>query len=240
MFSLMDEQIEVFDFHRIFLGDTPPMFLLEIVFRTLIMYGYTIFLLRILGKRGMGQLSVLELAIIISFGSAIGDPMVGPNMPIFHGMVAVTVVAVFQISMERLINRNKKVETFMEGTPNLIVDNGLIIWDCLNRDNLSKEDLFRALRSKDVEHLGQIQKAYFETTGQISVLFNSPKNIQPGLSVLPEMEIPASDILKKSMHFREGGMYCCIRCGNVKSFRVKGRVPAYQVCSGTEWVKAVK
>lgn len=236
----MDEQIEVFDFHRIFLGDTPPMFLLEIVFRTLIMYGYTIFLLRILGKRGMGQLSVLELAIIISFGSAIGDPMVGPNMPIFHGMVAVTVVAIFQISVERLINRNKKVETFLEGSPNLIVDNGLIIWDCLNRDNLSKEDLFRALRSKDVEHLGQIQKAYFETTGQISVMFHSPKNIKPGLSVLPEIEIPASDILHKSMRVEEGGTYCCMRCGHVKSLRTKASVPACQVCGGTEWIKAVK
>jgi len=41
------------------------------------MYAYTVFLLRILGKRGMGQLSMLELAIIISFGSAVGDPILG-------------------------------------------------------------------------------------------------------------------------------------------------------------------
>ena len=235
----MDEQIEVFDFHRIFLGDTPPMFLLEIVFRTLIMYGYTIFLLRILGKRGMGQLSVLELAIIISFGSAIGDPMVGPNMPILHGIVAFTVVAIFQISLERLINRNKKVETFLEGSPNLIVDNGLIIWDCLNKDNLSKEDLFRALRSKDVEHLGQIQKAYFETTGQISVLFHSPRKIQPGLSVIPEMEILASDIFKRPARIETGGMYCCLNCGNRKTYRKTQKVVTCELCKMEEWTKAV-
>ena len=235
----MDEQIEVFDFHRIFLGDTPPMFLLEIVFRTLIMYGYTIFLLRILGKRGMGQLSVLELAIIISFGSAIGDPMVGPNMPILHGIVAVTVVAIFQISLERLINRNKKVETFLEGSPNLIVDNGLIIWDCLNKDNLSKEDLFRALRSKDVEHLGQIQKAYFETTGQISVLFHSPRKIQPGLSVIPEMEILASDIFKRPARIETVGMYCCLNCGNRKTYRKTQKVVTCELCKMEEWTKAV-
>jgi len=75
----LDSTFKVFDFHRIFVGDTPPLFLLEIVFRTLIMYAYTVALLRVLGKRGMGQLSMLELAIIIAFGSAVGDPMVEPT-----------------------------------------------------------------------------------------------------------------------------------------------------------------
>src|SRR5689334_11916681 len=149
----MDKNFEVFDFHRIFVGDAPLTFLLEIVFRTIIMYSYTVVLLRILGKRGMGQLSSLELAIIISFGSAVGDPMVGANTPIVHGMVAITVITFLQIWIERLINRNKKVEALMEGTPNLVVDNGIVKLDCLVKDNLSKEDLFRALRVKDVEHL---------------------------------------------------------------------------------------
>src|SRR3954470_23634218 len=106
----MDKNFHVFDFHRIFLGDLPIYFLLEIVFRTLIMYSYTIILLRILGKRGMGQLSTLEVAIIICFGSAVGDPMLGAEVPILHGMVAITVVAFFQIYVERLINKNRKVE----------------------------------------------------------------------------------------------------------------------------------
>jgi len=236
----MDEQFEVFDFHRIFIGDAPPLFLLEIVFRTLIMYGYTTLLLRVLGKRGMGQLSVLELAIIISFGSAVGDPMVSPSMPIFHGMVAITVVSIFQIALERLINRNKKVEMFMEGEPNLIVDNGAIIWDCLNKNNLSQEDLFRALRSKDVEQLGQINKAFFETTGQISVLFQSPKKIKPGLSVLPETEIPESDILRSPGRISADGLYCCKNCGNTKALSKKQKVPVCEICAGEEWLKAVK
>src|SRR5215207_7709864 len=105
----MVQTCKPFDFHRIFLGDAPALFLLEIVFRTLIMYTYTVILLRILGKRGMGQLSMLELAIIIAFGSAVGDPMVGAEMPILHGMTAITAVTIFQIGLERLINMNKKV-----------------------------------------------------------------------------------------------------------------------------------
>jgi uncharacterized membrane protein YcaP (DUF421 family) len=234
----MGKDFQVFDFHRIFMGDAPALYMLEIVFRTLVMYSYTIILLRILGKRGMGQLSTLELAIIISFGSAIGDPMLEADSPILHGMVAVTVVTFFQINVERLINKNKQVETILEGAPNLVVENGLIKWENLVKDNLSKEDLFRALRSKDVEHLGQINKAFFETSGQISVFFHSPKKIKPGLMVLPEIELDPADILKASEAVPAAGTYCCLNCGNSKSFGQKEQVPACGVCHGEEWVPA--
>ena len=236
----MDKSFEVFDFHRIFLGDAPPLFLLEIIFRTFIMYAYTIFLLRMLGKREMGQLSVLELAIIISFGSAIGDPMFGADIPIIYGIVAVTSIAIFQIGLERLINKNKKVEKLMEGSPNLLVENGSIIYDGLKKDDLSKEDLFRSLRVKEVEHLGQIQKAFSETNGQISVLFHPPKSIKPGLSVMPEDEIPDVSKIKKPMTVKDPGHYCCLNCGFVKVFNEKEKVPACNKCLGEEWMKAIK
>jgi uncharacterized membrane protein YcaP (DUF421 family) len=234
----MDSTFEVFDFRRIFLGDAPPLFLLEIVFRTLIMYAYTVILLRILGKRGMGQLSMLELAIIISFGSAVGDPMVGADVPIVHGMVAITVVTIFQIGLERLINKNSKVEALMEGTPNLIVQDGVIQWDCMKRDNLSKEDLFRSLRSKDVEHLGQVQKAFFETSGSVSVFFNSPKKIKPGLSLLPEEMVPEDTILRNEMQVPGTGEYSCMNCGHTITLKMEGIIPKCRVCADARWVKA--
>lgn len=104
-------------------------------------------------------------------------------MPILHGMVAITVVALFQVFLERVINLNRKVEAVMEGSPNLVVSDGVINWDCMKRDNISKEDLFRALREKDVQHLGEVHKAFFGTSATISVFFYSPKKVQPGLAV---------------------------------------------------------
>ena len=234
----MDSTFKAFDFHRIFLGDTPPLFLLEIVFRTLIMYAYTVALLRILGKRGMGQLSMLELAIIIAFGSAVGDPMVGADIPILHGITAITTVTIFQIGLERLINKNKKVEALLEGTPNLVVNEGIIQWDCMKTDNISKEDLFRALRAKDIKHLGQIHKAHFETTGQISVLSYDPKKVKPGLSVAPEEEINEAAIYKSSAHVSEQALYSCLDCGNTIGLKQNDLIPVCEVCSNNDWTKA--
>lgn len=233
----MDKDFQVFDFHRIFIGDAPPVFFLEIVFRTIIMYGYTILLLRVLGKRGIGQLSVLELAILISFGSAVGDPMIGRDMPILHGVVAITVVAIFQIGLEKLINTNKKVEVLMEGEPNLVVDNGVIQWKNLLENNLSREDLFRALRSKDVEHLGQVKKAFFETNGQISVLFQSAQNVKKGLSVLPDNENTHTLFINKSMKIPATSVYFCRECGDTRTLKQKTKAPACDTCGQVAWQK---
>lgn len=235
----MDSTFRVFDFHRIFIGDAPLIFLLEIVFRTLIMYTYAVMLLRILGKRGMGQLSMLELAIIISFGSAVGDPMVGADFPILHGIVAITAVTIFQIGLERFINRNRKIEVLLEGKPDLIIDEGVIQWECMKRDNLSKEDLFRSLRSKDVEHLGQVQKAFFETSGAVSVFFQSPKKVKPGLSLIPEEMIKEDEILMSSIPSPLDGTYCCMYCGFVKHLSIGSHFPVCPVCKGERWVKAI-
>jgi uncharacterized membrane protein YcaP (DUF421 family) len=200
------------------------------------MYGYTIFLLRFLGKRGMGQLSTLELAIIISFGSAIGDPMVGAEMPIAYGVVAVTTVALLQVGMERLINRHEKIEKIVEGTPNTLVDNGLIVLENLRKENLSHQDLFRALREKEVRHLGEVSKAIFETSGQITVVFRSPRKIQAGLSILPQDELPQNSIKESPFQSDSEHVYCCMNCGHCTR-PIDAQVKNCSKCSNNHWLE---
>jgi uncharacterized membrane protein YcaP (DUF421 family) len=232
----MNETFRVFDFHRIFLGDAPPLYLLEIVFRTLVMYAYTVFLLRLLGKRGMAQLSMLELAIIIAFGSAVGDPMIGADIPIFHGALAVTVVTLAQIGFERVINKNRKVEAVMEGVANLLVEDGIIRWECMKNDNLSKEDLFRSLRQKDVQHLGQVRKVFFETSGNISVFFQPPQKIKPGLSVEPE-ELKKNETVETLANIQEG-IYSCTNCGYTVQLPADRQMDNCEVCGQQAWTPA--
>jgi uncharacterized membrane protein YcaP (DUF421 family) len=131
------------------------------------------------------------------------------------------------------------MEVLMEGTPNLVVENGRINPESLDTNKISREDLFRALRGKNVEHLGQVKKAFFETTGQISVFFLPPKHIMPGLTVEPENEIPEAIKIKKPTTVKEAGYYCCTNCGNAKQFDHLEKVSTCEVCPGDEWIKAV-
>jgi len=214
-------------------------FLLEIVFRTIIMYVYTIFLLRLLGKRGMGQLSTLELAIIISFGSAIGDPMMSVDVPILHGMVAVTTIAILQVYMEKWINRNKKVEVVMEGKPVCLIRDGIIQLECLRENNLSHEDLLRTLRTNQVAHLGQIKNAFFETSGNVTVLYNNKEDFKPGLSVIPSEFVQSKVILDHQALVIKPGFYSCNRCGFTINFNEKSLLGHCPNCKYEKWVMAV-
>jgi uncharacterized membrane protein YcaP (DUF421 family) len=234
------DAFRTFDFHRIFFGDLPYGFLLEIVFRTAVMYGYTIILLRLLGKRSMGQLSTLELAIIICFGSAVGDPMMGKDIPIVHGMVVITTVAILQSAAEWIINRNKKLEAFMEGRPDCLVKDGMIINTSLNKNSLSHEDLYRFLRSKDIEHLGQVKNAFFETSGLVSVWCFPKSEMVPGLGIIPEEHVAEERIRSAGTAVSSAGHFSCTHCGYTR-YMTSGRdFPVCPKCSGEEWVSAVE
>ena len=85
-----------FDLQRILFGDAPLLFALEIALRTAIMLVYSMFLLRLLGRRGLAQLSLFEFVLIIALGSAVGDPMFYPNVPVLHGLIVITVVVLIE------------------------------------------------------------------------------------------------------------------------------------------------
>lgn len=232
------DAFKTFDFHRIFFGDLPYGFLLEIVFRTAIMYGYTILLLRFLGKRSMGQLSTLELAIIICFGSTVGDPMMGKDIPIIHGMVVITTVALLQTGAEWIINRNKKLEGFMEGRPDCLVKDGIIIIESLDKNSLSHEDLFRFLRGKEIEHLGQVKNAFFETSGLVSVWCFAKSEIRPGLGIIPEEHISDEDVLHSGHQVKEESSYSCKNCGFTLHIPAGKTLKKCTVCKHTEWAQS--
>ncbi len=80
------------DFFNIFIGDTTWKFVLEILVRCTVMFIIIISFLRLSGKRGIRQLSLFELAIILCLGSAAGDPMFTEDLPIAHAFVAFVVI----------------------------------------------------------------------------------------------------------------------------------------------------
>ncbi len=229
------EDYNILDLKRIFLGSRSLVFLVEIILRTIIMYSYAIFLLRLFGKRGMGQFSNLELAIIISFGSAVGDPMIGAEMPIVYGLVCITTVALLQIGMEMVINKNPRLERIMEGKAVCLVRDGRIDIRALHRENLSVEDLFRKLRTQHITHLGEVEKAFFETSGEMTVVRYSSEKSRCGLSVLPE---PLHVYHNTTVN--QKGIYSCTACGFTRTFEREEHFPSCSCCASTGWVHAKK
>lgn len=219
------------DLGRMFLGDFSPLFFLEIALRTVVIFGWLLLLLRLMGKRGLAQLSPLELAIVIGLGSAAGDPMFYPEVPLAHAMLVLALVVGMQRLLAWLVIRNETVETFIEGTPVELVRDGVMSGHALDRSNLSREDLFERLRVAGVRQLGEVQRVYFEQDGNLSVFLHA-EGAPPGLPIVPPWDLEAPEPVVGE--FR--GHLACTHCGAVGV--VDGPLPPCPHCGREDWTRA--
>lgn len=203
------DQVVAFDWPRMLWGDAPPLFFFEIVFRTTVIYAWSLLLLRWLGSRTIGQLSTVEFLLVIALGSAIGDPMFYPDVPLLHALVVVTLVVFANKGLDMLIARFKRAERLIDGEPQEIIREGVIRKRFLSSNSLGISELFQQLREHGVDQLGQVKHAYIESNGKLTV-FRARHDSRPGLSIVPpwEVEVPeeAAD-----------GLLACLHCGTVQN-----------------------
>lgn len=230
-----------FDLYRIFVGDQPPIFFVEILFRTIVMYLYVLLVLRLMGKRGMGQLSPFEFTIIIALGSAVGDPMFYPEVPLLHCLAVVTVVVGMTRFVTYLSNRSEAVEDFLEGQPCCVIDEGVLNLKAIDGERFSREELFMLLREKDIRQLGEIQRVYLEPSGRISAFRAPQERCRAGLPVLPPYDewTPAAGFFVAGAARKADAAYACWKCGHVEDAPA---VPdaACGRCGGEAWAEATK
>ena len=141
-------------------------------------------LVRLLGKRALTQLSPFEYIIIITLGSAAGDPSFYPDVPLTHAMIVMSIVVVLQTVVARLTQRNRRLEVRMEGRTRCLVKDGEIVEASLNAERMSRSELYAMLRSHEVEFMGQVRFAFLEPSGRVNVLWD--KDRRDGLNLWTE------------------------------------------------------
>ena len=231
----MSEPIAAFDLPRMLFGDEPPLFLLEIAVRTTIIYIYTLILIRWIGSRSIAQLSLVEFLLVIALGSAVGDAMFYPDVPLVHCMVVITVVVFLYKGLSYLVARNPQLEDVIEGKSIEIIRDGIINCDALEISNFGHDELFEQLRLKDVEHLGQVRAAYLETNGSLSAFKFAPHEHRPGLSIDPPCDVREPRKVKAGTVAPKGEMFACERCANVSATVGDDVLPVCPNCGGTTW-----
>lgn len=223
---------DLFEWNRILFNDQPLTFLLEVVFRSAVMFIVLLLTLKLAGKRGVRQLSIFEIVIIISLGSAAGDPMFYEEV----GIIPAVTVFIVVISLYRLVTwltgKSKKFETFIEGKPECLVHEGRFSYTKFEKASIAQDEFFMELRMHSIEHLGQVKYAYIEPSGSISVFFYADEQVKPGLPLLPEVYNTRSKTIPYS------GTYSCSKCGFTTHLDPGASVCT--VCHNDEWVPSIK
>lgn len=228
----MDQAIVAFDLKRMLIGDEPPLFMLEIVVRTIIIYAYTLLLLRWLGSRTVGQLSTVEFLLVIALGSAVGDAMFYPDVPLLQAMLVVTVVVVANKVLDLSISKSRRAERLLDGKPREVVRDGVIARQFLDENWMSRYELFQKLREAGIEQLGEVRRAYIEKDGKVTV-FCQRDDKPAGLPIVPPSQIEPHQLVSPNGRPAHDRKLVCATCGN----RHEGPEHCTN-CESTEWTLA--
>ncbi|MBR2869177.1 MAG: DUF421 domain-containing protein [Clostridia bacterium] len=138
--------------------------------RAVILYAIAIFLIRLMGKRQIGELQPSELVITMLISEIASLPMQDNSAPMLNSIIALFVLVSLEILISALSLKFHKLRTLMQGHPVIIIRNGEIDVKALKKLRISLNDLLSALRQKDVFEISQVSYAIFETNGKVSVL----------------------------------------------------------------------
>lgn len=233
----MNDSVEILTRHfiRIFWGNSSWPLIFELLFRTIFLYLYSLFLVRLIGKRGLTNLAPFELAVIVILGSVLGGPMIDMQIPLVFGVVVLTVILCLQRLFVHLTENNTNIEQFLESEPRRLVRDGVIDVTGLHEEGFSHEDLFLSLREKGVQHLGEVKGAFLETSGKLSVWQFKDQNIRYGLPLVPSGD---KDCLEPSdgESSDDEGYFSCSHCGFTKFLESGKKLGPCSVCSHRSWV----
>ncbi|QRR00303.1 DUF421 domain-containing protein [Dyadobacter sandarakinus] len=213
------EDIKPGDWYRILFGETPVEFMLEILLRTLIIYTVLLVIVRFMGKRMGGQLTISELAVMVTLGAIVSPGMQMPQTGLLVCTVILICALIFQKGLNRLEYNSSRFEKISQGTLTVLVRNGIIQVEEMARTKVSREQLYAALRGKSIYNLGEIDRVYLEACGIFSIY--SRQKPAPGLLLFPS----ADSTIGAYAQQKADGVCVCAYCG-----KVSDRAESQEVC----------
>lgn len=146
----MDKDVVPFDFARMLVGEPPAWFMLEIVVRVVIIYVYALIAMQFMGKRGRNQMNPLEFLIIIALGSATGDVMFYPQVPLLYAAIVVGTIVLLGVMFAKLEFVSERVRSLFESEPTWLIHEGHVLEENLRRESISRAEFYSELREAGV------------------------------------------------------------------------------------------
>lgn len=137
--------------------------------RTVVLYLVLLAVIRLMGKRQIGQMEPSEFVVAMLVADLAAIPMQDGAIPLFSGVVPILTVLGAELVLSALSLRSIKLRRVLCGKPVILIENGHILQENLRKTRVTLDELTGHLREKDVLDLGQVQYAILETNGNLSV-----------------------------------------------------------------------
>ena len=164
--------------------------MLIIFFRAIVLYILVLIVMRLMGKREIGQLQPFELAIAIMIADLASIPMADTGVPISNGIVPILGLLVMHLIISIINLKSLKAREIICGKPRILIYRGKIDEQALKKERFTLNELQERLRDKNIVNIFDVEYAILETSGQISVIEKSNKRytIPEDFGINPEYE----------------------------------------------------
>lgn len=142
----------------------------ELVIRSVVIYIFLIVLLRITGKRQVGQLAPFDLVLLLVLSNAVQNSMNAGDNSLVGGMIAATTLIAMNYVVAMLTFRSKKAEALIEGRPQVLIHNGTLFESVLTDARMTHHELNAALRRAGCLSIEDVHCAMLENNGAVSVI----------------------------------------------------------------------
>ena len=164
--------------------------MLIVFLRSIVLYIVVLIVMRLMGKREIGQLQPFELAIAIMIADLAAVPMAETGIPISNGIIPILGLLVMHLIISFLNLKSMKIREILCGKPAILIYRGKIDEKVLKKERFTLNELQERLRSSNVVNLGDVEYAILETSGQVTVIQKPDKRttIPKDFNITPEYE----------------------------------------------------
>jgi uncharacterized membrane protein YcaP (DUF421 family) len=142
----------------------------ELIVRAGIVYGFLLVLLRLTGKRQVGQLAPFDLVLLLVLSNAVQNSINAGDNSLTGGLISATVLVGLNYLMGLATYRSKRLEAFVEGQPQLLIHDGHLLPGAMEAAKLTQHELHAALRRAGCATVDEVRVAVLENNGAISVV----------------------------------------------------------------------
>lgn len=141
--------------------------------RTVLLYIIILTIFRLMGKREIGELSLLDLVVFMMIAEMAVIAIEKTNDPILHSVIPMVLLMAIQYTLALLSLKSKKLREIIDGRPTVIINRGKIDEHAMRKQRYNLDDLMMQLREKNIKNLADVEFAILESSGELSVLAKS-------------------------------------------------------------------
>lgn len=159
-------------------------------FRAIVLYIVVLIVMRLMGKREIGQLQPFELAISIMIADLASIPMSDTGIPISNGIIPILGLLVMHLMISIINLKSIRAREVICGKPRILIYRGRIDEDALKKERFTINELQERLRNQNIVNLGDVEYAILETSGQVTVIEkpNKRQTIPEDFGIMPDYE----------------------------------------------------